>query len=181
MGLNVPIFLDVSESDNSISWCLQGQQTWEQFLVFNFDCSTTYRNAVLFSKELFCTFHWSLHSLGAVQRWSSFPFRLSLGYVWTHCKLFVIFNMNITFTWIKPWWYRFALLLICTLSTNLMSKNLINSFLIVCFNDFKQRVQKEICFEKPWSIRKFMKQRSDRQLNVIFVAVHISFQRISFC
>ena len=26
------IFLDVSESDNSISWCLQGQQTWEQLL-----------------------------------------------------------------------------------------------------------------------------------------------------
>ena len=46
MGNNfqhVPIFLDISESDNSISWCLQGQQTWEQFLVFNFDCSTIYR------------------------------------------------------------------------------------------------------------------------------------------
>ena len=47
-------------------------------------------------------------------------------------------------------------------------ENLINSFLIVCFNDFKQRVQKEICFEKPWSIPKFMKQKSDRQLKVIF-------------
>ena len=47
-------------------------------------------------------------------------------------------------------------------------QNLINSFLIVCFNDFKQRVQKETCFEKSWSIPKFMKQKSDRQLNVIF-------------
>ena len=36
------------------------------------------------------------------------------------------------------------------------------------FDDFKQRAQKEICFEKPSSMRKFMKQKSDRQLNVIF-------------
>ena len=31
---HVPIFLDVSESDNSISWCLQGQHMWELFLCF---------------------------------------------------------------------------------------------------------------------------------------------------
>ena len=47
-------------------------------------------------------------------------------------------------------------------------QNLINSFLIVCFNDFKQRVQKETCFEKSWLVTKVMKQKSDRQLNVIF-------------
>ena len=47
-------------------------------------------------------------------------------------------------------------------------ENLIKSFLLVCFNDFNQRVQKEICFEKPSSIPKFMKQKSDRQLNVVF-------------
>ena len=39
---SVSIFLDFSESDNIISWCLQGQQMWEQFFVFNFDCSTIY-------------------------------------------------------------------------------------------------------------------------------------------
>ena len=35
MGNNfqhAPIFLEFSESDNSIRWCLQGQQTWELFL-----------------------------------------------------------------------------------------------------------------------------------------------------
>ena len=47
-------------------------------------------------------------------------------------------------------------------------QNLIDFFLIVCFNDFKQRVQKETCFEKSWLVTKVMKQKSDRQLNVIF-------------
>ena len=124
MGLNflhVPIFLDVSEYDNSISWYLQGQQTWEQFLVFNFDCSTIYINPALFWKQLLCILHWSLHSLGVVQRSCSCPFRLHLGYVWTHRKLFVSFNMGIMFTWIKTWWYRFALLLISVFSSKLAS------------------------------------------------------------
>ena len=101
---SVPIFLDVSESDKSISWCLLGQQMWEQFFVFNFDCSTIYENPALFWKWLLCTFHWSLHSPGVVQRRYSFPFRFPLGYVWTYCKLFVTFNMGIMFTWIKTWW-----------------------------------------------------------------------------
>ena len=124
MGSNfqhVPIFLDVTECDNSISWCLQVQQTSERFLVFNCDCSTIYRNPALFSKKLFCTFHWSLHSLGVVQHWCSFPFRLPLGYVWAHRKLFVTFNMHIMFTWIKTKQCRFALLSICIFFIKLAS------------------------------------------------------------
>ena len=45
----------------------------------------------------------------AVQRCCSLPFRFPLDCVWTHCKLFVTFNMGIAFTWIKTRWYRFAL------------------------------------------------------------------------
>ena len=71
------IFLDVSESDNSISW--------------------------------------SLHSLGDVQRWCSFPFRLSPDYVWTHRKLFVTSNMRIMFTWIKSWWQICSVIQMCIL------------------------------------------------------------------
>ena len=82
---------------------------------------TVNRNPALFRKQLFCTFQWSLHSLGVVQCWCSFLFRLSLGYVSTHRKLFVTFNMRIMFTWIKTWWYRFALLIIPVFSTKLAS------------------------------------------------------------
>ena len=82
---------------------------------------TVYRNPALFRKQLFCVFQWSLHSLCVVQCWCSFPFRLSLGYVSTHRKLFVTFNMRIMFTWIKTWWYRFALLFIPVFSTKLAS------------------------------------------------------------
>ena len=139
------IFLDVSESDNSISWCLQGQQTWEQFLVFNFDFSTIYRNPALFWKELFCAFHWSLHSLGFVQRWCSFLFRLSPGFFWTHRKLFVTFNMRIMFTWIKTWWYRFLRQFICVFSTQLPSTFFIFiwslKFMFVEWNYFWYRLQ----------------------------------------
>ena len=70
----------------------------------------------LFWKWLFSTFSWSLHLLRVVRRWCSFPFRLSLGYFWTHRKLFVTFSM---FPWIKAWWYRFALLFICVFYTKL--------------------------------------------------------------
>ena len=82
---------------------------------------TVNRNPALFRKQLFCTFQWSLHSLGVVQCWCSFLFRLSLGYVSAHRKLFVTFNMRIMFTWIKTWWYRFALLFIPVFSTKLAS------------------------------------------------------------
>ena len=116
-----PIFLDVSESDNSISWCLQGQQMWKQIIVFDFDCFTIYGNPALLWNKLFCTFPWSLDYLGVVQPWCSFPFRLCVGYVWPHCNPFVTFNMRIMFTWIKRRSYRFALLFKCVFSTKLAS------------------------------------------------------------
>ena len=37
-----------------------------------------------------------------------------------------------------------------------------------CFNDFKQRVPKEIFFKNPWSTPTFMKQNSDIQLHAVF-------------
>ena len=43
-----------------------------------------------------------------------------------------------------------------------------------CFNDFKQRVPKEIFFKNPWSTPTFMKQNSDRQLNAIFLSKHFA-------
>ena len=87
-----------------------------------------YKKSCTLLEIIVCTFHWSLHSPGVVQRWYSFSFRFPLGYVWTYCKLFVTFNMGIMFTWIKTWWYRFALLLICELSNKLAS-----SFFNLCW------------------------------------------------
>ena len=49
-----------------------------------------------------------------------------------------------------------------------------------CFNDFKQRVPKDICFEKPWSTPMFMKQRSDMRLHVILCSRAYFFSKLSF-